>query len=186
MLPHEPTEGRGICLGDSLGANLPGLPILDPHNGSLTRRAADSARALGLVLVRLLAAHEGLVHLNRAVEGAHLRFPCTPDTVREVPGRFLRDAEVAVQLHAGDALEIGGQSALESQRLSDTVQASTDVWAAQRSLCADQENRKGAQNRRRSHRSDRVSAARMGVSSGRVASFGRLSLLGHEPIAFAA
>ena len=62
-----------------------------------------------LVLVAFLAADIGLVHLHRAREQALLRLPAPADAMRQMPGRLLRDAQVAVQLHARDALQRGGQ-----------------------------------------------------------------------------
>ena len=64
---------------------------------------------LVLVLVAFLAADVGLIGLNRTIERDGVRFPGAPDAVREVPGGLLRDAEVAVQLHARYALEVGGE-----------------------------------------------------------------------------
>ena len=57
----------------------------------------------------ILAADERLIGLYRAYERRVLALPRFPDAVRQMPRRLLRDVEIAVQLHAGRALESGRQ-----------------------------------------------------------------------------
>ena len=55
-----------------------------------------------------LAADVGLICLDRADELLKAAFvPCLTETVEHEPRGFLRNLQVAMQLHAGHALEVG-------------------------------------------------------------------------------
>jgi len=97
-------QERGVV--DHARAHLVGPPILHAGDDAL---AIVVAIPRGLALLRVhvleLAADKGLVGLSSAEERRPLPFLCLADAVRQIPGRFLIDAEIAVQLHRRNALE---------------------------------------------------------------------------------
>ena len=56
-----------------------------------------------------LASHVGLVHFDWPIKGTVIVavVECLANALEHVPGGFLRDPDLQVQLHAGDALEAG-------------------------------------------------------------------------------
>ena len=83
--------------------------ILHAGDGDLVRhRAAAGEELVPLVAhVLELAADERLVGFDRPEErGGAVGSPHLAEPVRQVPGGFLSDAEVAVELHARHALEV--------------------------------------------------------------------------------
>ena len=100
----------GIGLGNDLGADLVRVPVLHADDRRLTDRAPARARQflpLGVAHVLPLAAHVGLVDLHRAVKGLFVAIfaPRLADAMQHEPRRALRDANIPMQLHAGDGLE---------------------------------------------------------------------------------
>lgn len=59
----------------------------------------------------LLASEVGLVDLDRPLERPLVHLEPAPDVVSQVPRALLRDAQVAVYLHGGRALDAGRQIA---------------------------------------------------------------------------
>ena len=76
------------------------------HDGCLAYRPAPSIQLLVLVLVALRPADVGLIHFDRAGEGVGPVVQCLADAVGQMPCCLLRDAQIAVELHAGYALQM--------------------------------------------------------------------------------
>lgn len=121
-----------------LGGDAIGVAVLRSDDGGLADRAAAGAKLLRVVLVLLLAAHVGFVHLDGTGEGvrrARLRFCGLAQAMEHEPRGLLRDLQVAVEFHAGYALEVrrvevdaGGPDAqLQLAAFHDTAGADAEL-----------------------------------------------------------
>ena len=106
LVKHELLEGQSVGALHHLGAHVVGVAVLHAHDGGLAHGSTACAKLLVAVLVLLLAAHVGLIDLDRAGEQAAFLLPCLPDPVRHEPCGFLANLQIPVQLHRGDALEV--------------------------------------------------------------------------------
>ena len=110
VVGHEALQGLLVSVFDHRGAHKVGVPVLCADHGHLPNRTTACVEAFRLVLVLLLAADVCLVSLDWANERFHRVVPpCLPNPVRQVPGGLLSNLELAVQLHARDTLDVGGQ-----------------------------------------------------------------------------
>ena len=92
-----------------LGPDLVAVAILDADHRRLPDRATALVHRLALCLrhVPALAAEIGLVHFHRTVELVVVIFrPGFPDTVKHEPRGRLRHADVALQFHGRNRLEV--------------------------------------------------------------------------------
>ena len=111
VLRDKPLQSDGIRIGNNLCCYLIAVAVLHSNHGCFTCRSTSGASqlfTLGLAQVLALAAKVGLIHLNRAVEGAAgIGRPRLADAVQHEPSCGLRNAYIAGQLHTGDALKAG-------------------------------------------------------------------------------
>ena len=107
MLMDEALQRFTIGRLDDLGAHLVGHAVLCSGYDSLADRAAARMQLLVGMLVAFLPSHIGLIDLYWTVETPVIAIvgPCLAETVQHKPRRLLRDAEVTVKLHAGDAFK---------------------------------------------------------------------------------
>ena len=75
---------RRYCL--SVGADLESGAVFSAYHYRLAGAATAFPEALVEMLVLFLAAYVGFVYFYRAGEMSFFRFPCCPQTVRQVPG----------------------------------------------------------------------------------------------------
>ena len=90
-----------------VASSCPLVPSLFRICQPLGDRAALGQRFLDSLLVAFLAAEVGLVACNRPDAWVNPLVPGLVDAAGHVPGGGLPNAEVAMQLHARDALEAG-------------------------------------------------------------------------------
>lgn len=102
-------QGFSLRVLDGPGAKFT-IALDDPHDNCLSDAAAPFVKALGRMLVRLLAADERLVGLDGARQRRVERLGgrCVPQAVKHEPCRLLGDLDIACELGAGDALLVRG------------------------------------------------------------------------------
>ena len=125
-------ERGAVGVGDNRGANLVGVPVLHAHHGGLADRAPTGAGqgfTAGVGHVAALTTHVGFINFDRAEtrDGGAGVVERRAEPMEDKPRGSLRDAEVPVQLHAGDALE-----ARDIQADGDSPQAEGHAGALQR------------------------------------------------------
>ena len=111
MITDETLQCLGICFVNNTGRHHVAVTVFHTNHGGLADCAAPGARqlfALCLAHILALAAEIGLIDLYRAVKLASSSStrPCLPDTVQHEPRRRLRNANVALQLHGRNRLEV--------------------------------------------------------------------------------
>ena len=106
----EAAHGLALGVGDNLSLDAVGGPVFHSGHGCLTYgTSACQGLPLLVVLVLPFATHVGLVNLDRTGERSTVFSPgpSLPDAVEHEPGGGLADADITVELHAGNALEAG-------------------------------------------------------------------------------
>ena len=107
VLADEALEGRRVGVLDNAGRNPVGIAILGAcDRGHVHRAAAGQLFPLRQRLVLPLAADMRLVDLDRAEKLAGLLLEGEPQPVQHEPGSLLADAELAMQPHRRDALDV--------------------------------------------------------------------------------
>ena len=109
MLAHELLQLLLARARNRLGHDLAAVPVAGPGHRLLADRPATGVQLARCVLVALLPAEVDLVHLDRTGEQPAGARKALPQAMAEVPGGLLGDAEFAMQLHRGDALQAGGE-----------------------------------------------------------------------------
>ena len=138
MVRDEALQGCGIGIGNNTSRDPIAVAVFHTDHGSLSNRATSGTRQLFflcLTHVLALAAKVSLVYFDRPVErSAVLARPRFPDTVEHEPSCRLGYADIAGQLHAGDALKAG-----KAQVDGDGPFAERDVGPRNRGAGADAE-----------------------------------------------
>ena len=98
---------RLIDLIDHAGRDLTGFAVFRARDGCLVDCTTTGAEFLPRVLVALKPAKERLVGLDRAGKQQRLGLQGFPEPVQHEPSRLLRDAQLPVQAHRGNALDVG-------------------------------------------------------------------------------
>ena len=98
---HKPAQRRAVGVADHRSLNRVGFPILHANHRRLAERPARALDLLAVVLVLLFAPHVRFVHFDWTGERQGVVRPSFPNPVSQVPGGFLCNAQIAVQLHAG-------------------------------------------------------------------------------------
>ena len=98
---------------DHPGRDLARFPVLRADRDRLALRSLPHTGLAQLLPLRVRhvrppAAEHRLVNLNRSLKGfPKFTRPRFPYTVQHEPGALLRHVDVAMQLHAADALQVG-------------------------------------------------------------------------------
>ena len=102
----KPLQRRRVGMLDDACGHAVRLPILRANHGGFSHRSAPRVELLPLVFIALLAADIGFIHFDRAGEGvAGWRGPRFADAMQHDPGGRLGHADIAMELHAGNALQ---------------------------------------------------------------------------------
>ena len=102
----KPLQRRRVGMLDDACGHAVRLPILRANHGGFSHRSAPRVELLPLVFIALLAADIGFIHFDRAGEGvAGWRDPRFADAMQHDPGGRLGHADIAMELHAGNALQ---------------------------------------------------------------------------------
>ena len=112
---HKPAQRRAVGVADHRSLNRVGFPILHANHRRLAERPARALDLLAVVLVLLFAPHVGFINFDWTGERRGVVRPSFPNPVGQMPGGFLCNAQIAVQLHAGRSLDAGRQQ-VERQR----------------------------------------------------------------------
>ena len=103
---HESSQSLGIRCRNRLRCHI-AATLLGTHNRRLADGSATGLEFLRFVLVPLLASAVNLVDLDDAAERRLAVPEHLADSLEHVPCGLLRDAQLAMQLHAGDPLDVG-------------------------------------------------------------------------------
>ena len=112
----EPLQDRLGLVADWSGHNLVRIAVTHSQYGSLASRPSPGVPLLVPMLVAFLAADVGFVDLDRPGEGSLVVLPRLANAMRQVSRGLLRDVHVAVQLHAGYALDPGREQVRRNRR----------------------------------------------------------------------